>query len=295
MVKTSIKRTLKTEKPTGLKIADTLLVTLSDMHSGGSTALFPNRFVQFKHSNHTPTADQSEMWKHFEKCAEYVKEHRKGKRLILVHDGDAIDGVHHSAIQAVTFIKDEQAELHVELMDYFMRTAQFNGETDKLFYVSGTETHVEDKEEKIAKDLRAVGRRVYDHLEMDINGRLVWFVHHGKQRGRGANEGNSLRNWLRDIYFDCRKLGKRPPDLVISGHTHTPTWNVFIAREKQDFHQLQGVVCPSWQGKTRFAYKVAPVDVNEIGAVFIDIRADGIISMPHFELMETKNERAIKV
>lgn len=268
------------------------------MHSGGSTALFPNRFWQFKHGNHTPDAKQKEMWEHFAKCAEYVKQNRKGKRLIVIHDGDAIEGVHHHSLQAVTFDTDEQADIHIELMDYFLQTVNY-GENDKLFYVSGTEAHVGEKEEKIAKDLQAERpskeARIFDHLELELNGRLLWMIHHGKARGRGPNEGNSLRNWLRDVHFDCRKLGKRSPDLVISGHTHTPSWNVFIAREQTDFHMIHGVIAPSWQAKTRFAYKVAPVDVNEIGLVTIDVKADGEIRMPHFELMQTKQSGVVRV
>ena len=58
---------------------------------------------------------------------------------------------------------------------------------------------------------------------------------------------------------------------------------------------MHGVVCPSFQAKTRFAYKVAPVEVNEVGAVFIEIKADGEIKAPHFVLQETKLYEAVKV
>ncbi len=279
---------------------DTFIVVLSDMHSGGSTALFPNRFWQFKHTNHTPTEKQRAMFEHFDKCAKYAGKSRKNKRLIMVHDGDSIEGVHHGSIEAVTFNRDEQCEVHVDLMDHFMKRARFSRKQgDRLFYVSGTESHVGDKEEQIAKDLGAEkssnDTHVFDHLELEVNGRLIWLLHHGKGRGKGAAEGNSLRNWLRDAHFDCMKLGKRSPDLVISGHTHTPTWNAYIARDKTNFHMMHGIICPSYQMKTRFANKVAPVDVNEIGTVFIEIKADGEIKMPHFELMETRATNKVVV
>src|SRR5688572_25143079 len=139
-----------------LKISDTLIVVLSDMHSGGSTALFPNRFWQFKHTNHTPTMQQREMWEHFDRCARYAADNRWGKRLITIHNGDSIDGNHHGSIQAVTLNTDEQCEIHKELMGHFLTRAGYNRQQgDKLFYVSGTETHVGEKEEGIAKDLRA--------------------------------------------------------------------------------------------------------------------------------------------
>ena len=279
---------------------DTLISILSDTHSGGSSALFPNRFWQFKHTNHTPTPKQRAMFEHFDKCAKYAGKARKNKRLILVHDGDSIDGNHHGSIQAVTLNADEQCEIHIDLMDHFLTKAGFNKKKgDKLFYVSGTETHVGEKEEGIAKDLSAEktesGGYVFDHLELEINGRVVWLIHHGKSRGKGANEGNAVRNWLRDLYWDNKKTGARSPDLVVTGHTHAASWNVYVARDKDKFHMTHGIICPSWQQKTRFGYKAASIDVNEIGAVFIEISASGDVRMPYFMLQESESYETVRV
>jgi predicted phosphodiesterase len=270
---------------------DALLVILSDLHSGGSTALFPNRFWQFKHKNHTPTKQQKKIYSHFEQSAGIARQERKGRQLIIVHDGDAIEGYHHMTEQTVTQNKAEQCQVHIDLMDTFMRAAQF-GKGDKLYYVNGTETHTGDHEGSIAKDLGAEknprGGYVFDHLKLDINDRSFWFVHHGSKRGKGANEGNALRNFLRDVYWEAMKREQTPPDMIITGHTHTPSWNTYIVRQKSDFFVMHGVISPSWQAKTRYAYKAAPVDVNEIGAVLVKIRADGELSIPKFLLMNTE-------
>jgi len=216
---------------------------------------------------------------------EYALHHRKGRRLIVVHDGDAIEGVHHNTIQVVTQNIKEQVEIHIDLMDVFLRKARFSRKAgDLLYYVSGTETHTGEHEQAIAKDLSAEknpeGGRVFDHLELAVNGRILWLTHHGKKRGAGANEGNALRNWLRDVYWDCVKQEKRPPDFVISGHTHTPAYQTYVIPHKESYHTIHGIICPSWQEKTRFAYQVAPIDRNEIGAVYIEIMATGEIMMP---------------
>jgi hypothetical protein len=257
------------------------------MHSGGTTALFPPRFWQFQHKNHTPTQQQKALFSHFKKCADHAAQERKGRRLVIVHDGDAIDGYHHQTEQVVTHNKQEQSEVHIELMDYFMRAAKF-GKGDELYYVSGTAVHTSDVEHDIAKDLGAKGRSVHDHLELTINKKRLWFAHHGKGRGQGANEGNGLRNFLRNVYHDCKKRETQPPDYIITGHTHTPTWNTYIAREKKDFFEMHGIICPSWQMKTRYGYMVAPVDANEVGAVFLKIDADGTAYKPKFMLMDTQ-------
>lgn len=232
---------------------------------------------------------------------EYARANRKGKRLIVIHDGDAVEGVHHGSTQVITQNKKEQAELHIELMDTFLRATKFSKKNgDLLYYVSGTETHTGDIEHSIAKDLSAEknpeGGNVFDQLELKLNGRLIWLAHHGKGRGAGSNEGNSLRNFLRDVYWDCLKVKEQAPDMIITGHTHTPTWTTYVGRNQNQFHLLHGIICPSFQSKTRFAYKVAPVERNEIGAVFVEIKADGEIRTPQLLLMETKaNKEAITV
>jgi hypothetical protein len=71
-----------------------------------------------------------------------------------------------------------------------------------LHYVLGTESHVGDNEKKIAEKLQA---DIYDILTMNINGKNHVFAHHGKKRGAGQNEGNALRNFLRDYRDDLEK------------------------------------------------------------------------------------------
>lgn len=273
---------------------DTLITVLSDLHSGGSTALFPNKIWWFDaERNHTPSAKQVEMFQHFDKCAGYARANSRGKRHIVIHNGDALDGVHHNTIQLVTPVLDEQVKIHKDLMHYFLKKSRFDGRKgDRLYYTKGTESHTTEKEKGIAEDLNAQqdenGEYIFDFLELEVNGRLLWVLHHGKSRGRGPNEGNALRNWLRDLYFDCRKAEIRPPDVVLTGHTHTPTYNVYVISHGKGYHMIHGLVCPSFQSKTRFAYKVAPTERNEIGCVFLEIRADGEIRLPVILKMDTE-------
>lgn len=267
---------------------DALVVTLSDMHSGGTTALCPNRFFQGKHTNHTPTSDQVRMWKHFEKCAAEIRKARKGKTLWLVHDGDAIDGVHHDTLEIFTRMVNEQMDVHVELMQAFKKMVDFR-EGDRLYYVTGTQVHVEDTEDLIAQRVGAIPDgpvHVFDELRLEINGKRVVWVHHGPSAGKGANRGNALRSWLKNIFYDSIAEGQVPPHYVITGHTHDPDWNTYNGRMNGKYHQMQGLICPSWQMKTRYALKVAPVKKNKIGLQYFVITKDGIIGDPVELLME---------
>jgi len=158
----------------------TFVVSLSDMHSGSSVALFPDRFVQFGKDgpNHTPSDNQRRMHDHWIKCAEYVRDNRKGKKLIIVHNGDAIEGIHHNSLQVVSPSWDDHVDIHVELMNEFLKVAGFaKNKGDLLYYVSGTESHTANKEERIANEMNA--EHYDDELRLRVNGRDLWYTHHG--------------------------------------------------------------------------------------------------------------------
>lgn len=284
-------------KPTATASKDALVVVLSDMHSGSNSALFPDRFWSGKNGlNHTPTSRQQMIFKQFEAFAEYVRETRKNKRVVLVHDGDAIEGVHHNNVDVCTRDVNEQADLHVELMNLFMKTIGWT-KGDLLYYVSGTDTHVGDMEDGIASELGAVQTDddlfAHDHIQITVNGQPIWFVHHGPKAGKGANEGNALRNWLRDIYWDAVKEHEIAPAMIFTGHVHQPTYNAYIANDGGEYKMLHGVICPSWQAKTRYAYKAAPVARNKIGGVAVEVRADGEIKIPVFKVAETESMKKV--
>jgi hypothetical protein len=273
-----------------LIIKDTLLVVLSDLHSGGSTALTPGKFWRFDtERNHTPGKVELEMFELFKRCAAYVKKQRKDKRVIVVHNGDAIEGYHHNTTQVLTVNFLEQCRIHEDLMDTFLKGAGFDRRKgDALYYVNGTETHTGNFEREIARNMGAVpmgeDREVWDFLDLNVNGKSIWFYHHGKTRGRGPNEGNAIRNYLRDTYYNQKNRGLCVPDVLITSHTHGHTYVPFAVRDGRKFHVMHAIVTPSWQRKTRFGHKVAAADPNEIGATVLYISAAGDIrTPPHFE------------
>src|SRR5688572_20570089 len=131
----------------------------------------------------------------------------------------------------------------------------------------------------MAKELGATkaesGLHVNEILSLNINGLLHVFAHHGKARGSGQNEGNSLRNFLRDVRDDREKDGLPRIDVLWSGHTHAGTWNTHIRRiGNGEFHEMHGIICPSWQSKTRYALAKMAMAVNSVGGVYAKIGVD---------------------
>jgi hypothetical protein len=112
-------------------------------------------------------------------------------------------------------------------------------------------------------------------------------VHHGPSRGKGANEGNPVINWLKNIYYDALKDGSQTPDIIYTGHVHDPTYASWAWRGQNfTWHQMHGVILPSWQMKTTYAWMKAPVSKNRIGGVYQEIKADGTIAIPKFCVMD---------
>lgn len=268
-----------------MKVQETILAILSDMHTGGSTALFLPTEFEGKHRIVKPKRAQIEIYKLFMDFAAEVARVRKDKRLIIVNLGDSIDGFHHGSMQETLFEVEDQCKVHVELMDKFLRRVRFT-KGDELHYVTGTEVHVKEYEDTITKDLDAT---VNDVLTMNINGKWHQFLHHGASRGTGPNEGNAFRNWLRNVYYDRQKDGLQKLDVVWSGHTHGHTYSNYIARECNQFHIMHGIIAPSWQAKTRYGYKVVPHVVNSVGGVYMKIGVDGSINVPKFVVQVTKD------
>lgn len=276
-------------------IKDTVLAVLSDMHTGSSTALFPAGGYRGDgaEDNHVlPNDRQRYIHSIFIRFAGEVAKARKGRRLIVVNLGDAIDGFHHGSLQECLFKEKDQGAAHLLLMDeFFERVGRQKG--DELYYVRGTEVHVKESEDELAHTLGAIkspgGKHVHEILTLNINGMTHAFAHHGKQRGTGQNEGNALRNFLRDVRADRSKDGLPPLDALWSGHTHGHTYNTHVERRGGQFHILHGVICPSWQAKTRYAYGVVPMAVNSVGGVYVRIGADGYMATPQFVVETTKD------
>lgn len=266
---------------------DICQVVISDTHSCSNFALFLGCEWHGKKTSHVPRAKQIEIRKHFLKFVDAVREQRKGKPVRLIHNGDAIDGDHHNSGDVCTRDPLEQAEVHIEIMQELQKLIGWQ-RGDEIYYTRGTQSHVNEMENYIGREMNAVmcgDYYVHDLLQLETNGIASWFVHHGPGRGVGANEGNGLRNWLKAIYYDSKKDGTECPDVIYTGHVHDPTYAVYERRAGMDFKLMHGIILPSWQSKTSYGWQVAPVAREKIGGVIHEIKADGTITTPKFCVM----------
>lgn len=255
---------------------------MGDFHSGGLTALFPGYNMTFKLDDknslpYQPSALQKSMYKHFMASAKKAKE-AKDKQKVIVINGDAIDGNHHGTAQLVTPNPKHHVEIHIELMENFLEACEFSVKNgDQLHYVSGTESHVGWEEYSIVNHFESYGAKYHDELRLTVNGRRLWWTHQGAKPGKGANEGNAVRNFARDLYFDCLKESQLAPHLISMSHFHKYNYDSFNDSHR---HTIHAQVLPSWQAKTRFGLRASPFQRNDIGLIFNEVTAEGDIRFP---------------
>ena len=273
-----------------MKAKDTLHVIISDLHTGSNHALFLAKPWQGeKTATIHPRSEQVRIRKHFELYGAEIKAARKNRAVRLILDGDLIDGDHHHSGDVFTNDPMEMADINITLMAELQQRIDWQ-RGDELYIVKGTEIHTRDFENYIGRELNAQMNGesyAFDFLELDTNGVISWFVHHGPGAGEGANEGNTMRNWLKNIYYNALKDGTKIPDVVYTGHVHNPTYSPFGYRRGMCFKNMHGIILPSWQMKTRYAWMKAPVSRNKIGGVYHEIKADGTICIPQFCIMDS--------
>lgn len=287
------KREEPKEEPITIK-KDVTLIPFSDMHTGGTTAVHPEKYFidgkwvdilevggwNYKHNrNFYPDARQHRIFLHLENCLNWGLEKRGDDRLIILGTGDMHDGVHHDTNQLVTRKVSEQAEAHLQLMRYIKDRLAFRA-GDNLLYLEGTECHVGDEESGMAKQLGAYqfndGSYSAPFVKLNINGCEIWAFHKGARIGDYPNRANAATLLMKRVFDLCEREKLRRPNLILTGHFHKPDYFTFT----QDYHTINYVALPSWQDKTRFVTDNMPLSVNKVGMQIIKISADGHLTIP---------------
>jgi len=268
-----------------LQIVDTVIAVYNDLHAGSPVAPFPLRQWAMPDGNYSPTILQKILYKQLQDASEEIGRRRKGKRLIIVKLGDMVEGLHHGSKQVTSARRAIHEAISLELMD---RIDEWTGFTDGdlEYFVAGTESHVEESEERIAKDRGAEaympsdlaggrdGVYVFPALNITINGVPCFFAHHGPATGEGANRGNGLRNRIKNLYLEYLENNKTMPRLVIFADKHRKHYERVWRSEKV---MIDAIISPAWQVKTEFVYRIRPEALANVGCTCIEIKASGNI------------------
>mgnify|MGYP001604268259 CR=1 FL=1 len=250
------------------------LVIVSDTHSGCRLALCPPEGMTLDDGGrYTPSEFQKQMWAMWrEFWDEWVPRSTHGEPFDFVHNGDAIDGVHHNSTTQISHNYEDQLRIAEAVLAPIVAKCLASG--GHYYQIRGTAAHVGQSsvyEEMLGKRLGAVPNAEGQYARYDLWKRvgtaLVHLMHHVGTTGSSAYEASAVNAELTAEYVEAARWGHESPDFVIRSHRHRS-----IAVDMNSFKgYAAAIVTPGWQGKTPFAWKVAGARISEpqFGGVLI--------------------------
>lgn len=258
-----------------------LLAVVSDLHVGSTVALCPPGGIALEDGGrYTPNVAQVWIWDQWIRYRDILAGYRRGGwKIVLLVNGEFIDGLHHESSQLAANSPEIMAAAAVEVMMPMVNTC------DALYVTRGTEAHSGHgaaSDFAIARELGAVrdpdsGQCAAYQWRIDVGGVVVDAAHHVTGGSRMTTRGNNIRAEMQDaILAGC------PPDIMIRSHVHT------YADTGRMFWPRQACVTPAWQLKTAFAHRVTRLPAREVGGVVFEIEggAAGMVKPITFRVPE---------
>lgn len=280
---------------------NTIIAIPSDLHCGSPVGLFPPIvWALSSGGQYAPNKLNDLSWQAWKESWLEIKEIREkiNARLIVVHNGDGVEGVHHRTTEVITYRIDEHERIHKACMTSALEIAGFNPENgDSLFYVFGTPAHVGEggaSEENIAREMGAIpmippsptsyyqdGVYLWDNLRLVVNNRLFDIRHQGPHPGgRPWLKGNNFLYMLRSVYLESLRVRGVLPDYVIRSHRHT--WIPPVTYRDEDAVngnvEITGFLTPCFQAKTSYGHRVTWEHFTNIGMLYFIVSADGHVT-----------------
>jgi hypothetical protein len=249
------------------------IVAVSDEHIGSLSGLMPAEIKLDSGSILKPSAVQNmllEFWNHF--WWEFVPRVTKGcKDIMVVDNGDVIDGNHHNAVDLIPNIKDQRRAAK-ELLQPIRNKY-------KMAMVRGTEAHggiSEQDTEQLAMDLdciedRSTGNRSWYQFWVECSGVLFQFAHHIGTTSSAAYETSAPMRELVAGLVESAQWGQRLPDVFVRSHRHR---YIPVSIPAQGDRDISLYITPAWQLRTPHTERIDRMRLPHIGGV-IFICEDG--------------------
>lgn len=257
------------------------LVVISDTHSGCRLAVCPPGPIPLDDGGtYSPSEFQKKMWSMWREFWDvWVPEVTRGEPFDLVHNGDAIDGVHHGATTQISQnIEDQLTVAQLLLTPVVAKCLESGG---IYYHIRGTQAHVGQSgvyEEQLAKRLGAKPNDSGQHARQELWKRvgvstkrvrapLVHLMHHIGTTGSAAHESSAVNAELTAEYVEAARWNREPPDFVVRGHRHR---SIAVDLDSAKGYAA-AIVAPAWQGKTPFTFKVPGARISEpqVGGILI--------------------------
>lgn len=245
------------------------LAIISDLHAGGTTAICPAAVQLPDGGTYRASKIQNWLRRQFGEYVDAVEKARGNGRLILISNGDIIDGDHHDTPQLVHRSPLLQLEMAYTLTEPLIKMA------DKTVIISGTESHVgrgHKHERHFANDIDAAFRH---RLLLDVQGVTFDIAHHARLGSR-LPWGMEPADRLAFMAMTNAVLQKRPaPHYVIRAHNHR--WS-----DSEGRYQTRGIMTGAWQFPTDYVHALEPGALAHIGSLIISVENGAVVHLEKF-------------
>ena len=218
------------------------MMVVSDLHCGGVGALFPSEFTDSRGNTVLPNPAQEWLWYHFRKLGEQGLADLPGRRVLLLINGDCIEGNHHRTME-ITHPRE-----HDHVLIAYKCLAWLSARCAATIITEGTECHTKEFEHELARMLHAEGGKALPHAHLRIKGWRVNAAHHIGPTSRAYLEAGGLGIGLGNARLQASRLGWDAADIYLRGHRH-------CGGHYSDGH-AQIIVTGGWQFLTRHGRKV---------------------------------------
>ena len=255
------------------------IVCIADTHIGSMTGLCPADGINLDGgATFAPNPFVKEMWRvwlHF--WGKYVPEVTRGaSQVIVVHNGDIIDGNHHNAVDFISNVNDQESAA----IQLFRPVAK----RWPLYIIRGTEVHCDKSNqstERIAAALGAVRDETINsaswlQLWLQVEGVVLQFAHHIGVTSSAAYESSAPMRELVAGLVESTQWGAPMPDVVVRSHRHRYI-KVEIPSHKGS---IQATITPAWQLRTPFVERIDRMRMPHIGGLVM-LCEDGKCQINH--------------
>jgi hypothetical protein len=248
------------------------IIVVSDTHTGCLLGLCPPEVKIDDNVTILASPLQQKVWAMWNEFTNvWVPQVTKGEPFVVVHNGDAIEGVHHNATTQITQNMTDQKRIASVALKVLLDSHMCVG----YYHLRGTEAHVGpsgEHEEDLAKSLNATPDEGGNHARWELwmrmsRGPLIHFTHHIGTTSSAAYEGTAPHKELVEAYNESGRWGDEPPDVVVRSHRHRH-YEIRLATKKG---MAISTITPGWQLKTPHVWKgtLGRTGTPQIGGILI--------------------------
>ena len=256
-------------------------VVVSDLHVGGTTALWPpdGQLTSGNTVGFGSNVHQAWLWEVWQDTIKTAKEHFGKDPWVLILNGDLVEGAHHNNKEVNAAIESDHMEAAIQCLRPLVRLAQ------KTYVIRGTECHTREFESCIAKQIQA--EFAGDKLMLEIHGTLIDAAHHMPTTGRAYLEAGALSILMGNARLNYARVNHRLPKVFLRAHRHV------VGAYSDGTGAI--VATGAYQLLTRWAKKVVGESICRPAFAILDWRGRPKDSVPAITLPTyDPNEEAIR-